>query len=72
MFEQMKLIPPNNSPPLDKDFHPAVLANQYFRCQVKSIGVPYMTYMKCGTRQAGEGIQDGIGSKLWKQSSTWG
>lgn len=40
MVEQMKLIPPSISPPLDKDFRPAVLANRYFQSQVKSIGVP--------------------------------
>lgn len=40
MFENLKLIPANISPPLDKGFCPAVLANRYFLSQAKPVGVP--------------------------------
>jgi len=40
IFEQMKLIPPKISPPLDEGFRPAVLANRNFQAQVKSDDVP--------------------------------
>ncbi|MBI5965230.1 MAG: ROK family protein [Chloroflexi bacterium] len=35
----LKLIPPCVAPPLDEDFRPAVLANQNFQREVKSVGV---------------------------------
>ncbi len=40
MLRQMELISPKVSPPLDKAFRPAVLANHNFQSQVLPVGVP--------------------------------
>ena len=40
MLDNMRLIPPSISPPLDEDFRPAVLANRYFRSKSRLVGVP--------------------------------
>jgi len=58
MSQPLDLLPPQIQPPLDGNFRPVVLADQYFRLQTASIGVPYVIGLERGdgslSRYAGE------------------
>lgn len=52
MARQMERIAPKISPPLDKGFRPAVLANRNFRSDVKPVAIPLVI----GLERSGEGF----------------
>ena len=58
MSQPLDLLPPQIQPPLDGNFRPVVLEDQYFRLQTASIGVPYVIGLERGdgslSRYAGE------------------